>query len=171
MEYDPDKGTLNVKQPDGDVFNTYQLSTGTYNQLYFSTRLSLAYKILGGEKGFLLLDDPFLAADSIRLANQLDMLVDQVRDGWQIVYFTVKDGVFNYLRTEYEDEEFDYNETLGPVILLAFVLGVIDVLRFLAGKLTRKDPSVNRPVGAARPRGHPEAINMERPEHPPETLD
>ena len=110
VEYNPERGTLLVKTPEGVALEAWQLSTGTYDQLYFATRLSLAHQILGGKKGFLLLDDPFLAADSTRLANQLDMLVDQVKDGWQIFYFSVKDEVVDYLRSEHSGEEFDYIE-------------------------------------------------------------
>jgi uncharacterized protein YhaN len=115
VEYDPEIGTLIVNQPEGERLEAWQLSTGTFDQLYFATRLSLAHQILGGEEGFLLLDDPFLAADSARLANQLDMLVDQVEDGWQIIYFSVKDEVVDYLQAEHKDEFVDYIE-LKPIV-------------------------------------------------------
>lgn len=106
VEYDPSERALFVKRPNGDSFQAYQLSSGAYDQLYFATRLSLANQILGGEKGFLLLDDPFLAADSTRLAKQLDMLVNRARDGWQIIYFSVKNEVREYLKDMENEIEF-----------------------------------------------------------------
>ena len=93
VEYDPAAGELHVIRPSGKTLRADQLSTGTFDQLYFATRLSLAHQLFGGEPGFLLLDDPFLASDRVRLANQLEMLVELSRKGWQILYFSVKDEV------------------------------------------------------------------------------
>ena len=91
--YDPGEGELRVVRPSGETLRADQLSTGTFDQLYFATRLALAHQLFGGEPGFLLLDDPFLASDQVRLANQLDMLVQLARQGWQILYFSVKEEV------------------------------------------------------------------------------
>jgi ABC-type oligopeptide transport system ATPase subunit len=60
--------------------------------------LSLAHRLLEGEPGFLFLDDPFLASDSSRLANQLNALKNLVQEqGWQILYFSVKEEVLRHL--------------------------------------------------------------------------
>lgn len=93
VAYDPGAGELRVIRPSGETLRADQLSTGTFDQLYFATRLALAHRLFGDEPGFLLLDDPFLASDRIRLANQLEMLAGLSRQGWQILYFSVKDEV------------------------------------------------------------------------------
>lgn len=98
VEYDPDAGELWVSRPSGETFRADQLSTGAFDQLYFATRLSLAYQLFGGEPGFLLLDDPFLASDRVRLNHQLEMLVEQARKGWQILYFSAKHEIAQGLR-------------------------------------------------------------------------
>jgi uncharacterized protein YhaN len=82
-----------VVRPSGETLRADQLSTGTFDQLYFATRLALAHRLFGDEPGFLLLDDPFLASDRIRLSNQLEMLAGLSRQGWQILFFSVKDEV------------------------------------------------------------------------------
>ena len=59
--------------------------------------MSLAKRLLGDEHGFLILDDPFLASDSQRLGEQLQILRDLVSHGWQIIYLTVKDEIRRHL--------------------------------------------------------------------------
>ena len=97
VEYDPDDGELKVIRGNGEALRAYSLSSGAYDQLYLATRLSLASQILGGEPGFLLLDDPFLTSDSKRLARQLEILKQLAGEGWQIVYFSVKEEVRDQL--------------------------------------------------------------------------
>lgn len=93
VDYDPESGELRVVRPSEEILSAYKLSTGTYDQLYLATRLSLAERLLGGEPGFLLLDDPFLTSDSSRLERQLGILLELAEEGWQIVYFSVKEEV------------------------------------------------------------------------------
>lgn len=93
VDYDPESGELIVIRPNEEALRAYALSSGTYDQLYMATRLSLAARLLGGEPGFFLLDDPFLTSDSKRLSLQLEILQDLAAEGWQIVYFSVKEEV------------------------------------------------------------------------------
>ncbi|MCX7704223.1 MAG: hypothetical protein N2234_09055 [Planctomycetota bacterium] len=81
--------TIYVERPSGAVIPSDMLSSGTRVQLYFALRLALLHKLLKGKKIFLLLDDPFLSADSRRLSLLLDSLLKLSKSGWQILYFTV----------------------------------------------------------------------------------
>jgi len=72
---------------------TRKLSAGAYDQLYFSVRLALGEKLLNKNKGFFILDDPFVKADPVRLKNQLEMLKKISRLGWQVIYFSAKGEV------------------------------------------------------------------------------
>ena len=98
VAYDVDERELSVLRSDGETLRAYQLSSGTYDQLYLATRLSLARHILGDGRGFFLFDDPFLTSDTKRLAKQLDLLLKLSREGWQIVYFSVKEEVRRALK-------------------------------------------------------------------------
>jgi len=93
--------------------NTYvkaeDLSGGAYDQLYFSIRLALAEKILGGEKGFFILDDPFIKSDPDRLERQIEMLKKISESGWQIIYFSAKKEIKDALK-QYCEERKGYFE-------------------------------------------------------------
>lgn len=102
VDYDPDAETLAVTTGDGATLAPRQLSRGTRDQLYFAARLSLARQLLGGESGFLLLDDPFLAADRTRLRNGFETLQGLTEDGWQIVYLTAKPEVHETMAAEFD---------------------------------------------------------------------
>ena len=93
VQYNAENNRIQVVQKDGSVFTPEQLSGGTFDQLYFAIRVALAEKVMGGEKGFLLLDDPFIKADSQRLGVLLEVLFSLVRRGWQILYFSAKDEI------------------------------------------------------------------------------
>ncbi len=101
VDYDPDSESLEVQATDGQAFTPDQLSRGTRDQLYFAARLSLAKQLLGGDAGFLLLDDPFLAADNTRLRNGFETLHDLADDGWQIMYLTAKQEVQDTMADEF----------------------------------------------------------------------
>lgn len=107
VEYDPESGELQAIRPNEEVLAAYKLSSGTYDQLYLATRLSLAERLLGGEPGFLLLDDPFLTSDENRLDRQLDILLHFAEQGWQITYLTVKDEVPNTLGSAIDEGAVD----------------------------------------------------------------
>jgi exonuclease SbcC len=113
VDYDPSSESLEVQTTDGQAFTPNQLSRGTRDQLYFAARLSLAKQLLGGDTGFLLLDDPFLAADSTRLRNGFETLHELSNDGWQIMYLTAKQEVQDRMADEFgcdvhEVEPLDY---------------------------------------------------------------
>lgn len=101
VAYDPDAHELEVERRDGRTFSPELLSQGTTDQLYFSTRVSLAQQLLGNEPGFLLLDDPFLAADHERLHEGFRTLQALAADGWQILYFTAKREVSETMVEEF----------------------------------------------------------------------
>jgi len=61
--------------------------------LYFSIRLALGEKLLGGEKGFFILDDPFVKASRNRLKVLIKMLKDISKSGWQIIYISAKEEI------------------------------------------------------------------------------
>ncbi len=107
IEYEPSDGELYVLRSSGDRLRAYQLSTGTYDQLYLSTRLSLAQQILQDQRGFLLLDDPFLTSDSKRLPRQLEILEKLSEVGWQVIYFSVKDEIKSFLKNSIKNGRID----------------------------------------------------------------
>ena len=83
---------------DGTVLNAANLSGGAYDQLYFAIRLALGEKLLAGEKGFFILDDPFIKADPVRLKTLLNMLLEICAAGWQILYFSSKGEIKEALK-------------------------------------------------------------------------
>lgn len=85
-----------VVNRDGLELAASTLSQGTYDQLYLALRLSLAEDLIGDQAGFFLLDDAYLCADSSRLERMFELLIELVEKGWQIVYFTMDDRIFNY---------------------------------------------------------------------------
>ena len=101
VAYDPEAHDLVVERQDGREFRPKVLSQGTKDQLYFATRISLAQQLLGSTPGFLLLDDPFLAADPERLDQGFQTLQELAADGWQILYLTAKQEVSETMVEEY----------------------------------------------------------------------
>lgn len=101
VAYDADTHEIVVERRDERTFTPNELSQGTTDQLYFATRVSLAQQLLGNEPGFLLLDDPFLAADPDRLRQGFEMLRELANDGWQILYLTAKQEVSETMVNEY----------------------------------------------------------------------
>lgn len=91
---------LQVVSREGTFSSAASLSGGTYDQLYFSVRLALAKKLLAGETGFFILDDPFIKADAARLKMMLKMLLEVASAGWQIFYFSAKEEVKEALKNE-----------------------------------------------------------------------
>lgn len=95
VEYDAETGRLAVTTAEGGTLDVRSLSQGTQDQLYFAARLGLARQLLAADPGFLLLDDPFLAADPDRLRNGFETLDRLAADGWQVVYCTAKPEVYD----------------------------------------------------------------------------
>jgi len=81
---------LAVELKSGEEKPLEWLSSGTKAQLYLAIRFALAEKSLPGQKGFLLLDEPFLGCDEQRVSNLVDALFSFARDkGWQLIFFTL----------------------------------------------------------------------------------
>jgi|GEM_PF-668268 len=93
-----DNTGIQVQRRDGKLMSPNVLSGGAFDQLYLTIRISLAEKLLDEEKGFFILDDPFLKSDTERLRRQMELLLDLSQQGWQILYFTAKDEVKNTLQ-------------------------------------------------------------------------
>jgi DNA repair exonuclease SbcCD ATPase subunit len=100
VEFEEKEEKIIVVRKDEKVLYPWQLSSGTYDQLYFSIRLSLGEELFGGEKGFFILDDPFVKASRNRLKILMNMLKDISESGWQIIYFSAKDEVRKILRKD-----------------------------------------------------------------------
>lgn len=102
VTYDPEAETLVVERDDGTRLPARALSRGATDQLYLAARIGLADRLLHGEPGFLLLDDPLLPADPERLAAGFDSLRSLAAEGWQIVYFTAKPDVGEVLVEQHD---------------------------------------------------------------------
>ena len=108
-EVDFENGKIKVMKNNKTFLDVDKLSGGAYDQLYFSIRLALAERILKGEKGFFILDDPFIKSDPDRLERQLEMLKKIAESGWQIIYFSAKKEIKELLE-EYCKERNGYFE-------------------------------------------------------------
>jgi len=98
VRYDSVQGQIQVRMSmDGKWLPADKLSGGAYDQLYFAVRLSLAERLLGREKGFFILDDPFIKSDPERLRKQIKMLLKFAREGWQIIYFSAKGEIHDMI--------------------------------------------------------------------------
>jgi len=93
VKFRSEDGTVEVVRADGRTMEAHRLSAGAYDQLYLSIRLALGEQLLKEGKGFFIMDDPFLRADSERLARQMETLRKITGFGWQILYFSAKEEV------------------------------------------------------------------------------
>lgn len=110
VEFLSDEKKIKVHLKDGDILDAEKLSGGAYDQLYLSIRLALGEKLLKGEKGFFIMDDPFIKSDIERLKRQLVILKRIAKLGWQIIYFTAKDEVKDILKRDIESRKVNYTE-------------------------------------------------------------
>jgi DNA repair exonuclease SbcCD ATPase subunit len=74
----------------GDWAKPEELSGGVIDEFYLAFRLALARLIFGDRKPPLILDDPFVNFDSVRLANTLNFFKTLASD-YQIIIFTLGD--------------------------------------------------------------------------------
>jgi hypothetical protein len=98
--FDQDENQIKVETKDQQILKPEQLSAGAYDQLYFSIRLGLGQKLLNDQTGFFIMDDPFLKADENRLHQQLNMLIELAENGWQVIYFSAKKEVLDYVASK-----------------------------------------------------------------------
>lgn len=103
VTYDQQTGNVEVIQSDGLRLSADKLSGGAYDQLYFSIRLALGEELLKGEKGFFILDDPFIKSDEHRLRDQIQMLRRIVDYGWQVLFFSAKSEIYHELENDITD--------------------------------------------------------------------
>jgi DNA repair exonuclease SbcCD ATPase subunit len=101
VTFDQPTGNIMVNLRSEEIFLPAEsLSSGAYDQLYFAIRLGLGQKLLDNQAGFFILDDPFIKSDQKRLRQQLDMLLNFSKNGWQIIYFSAKNEVRDYLENK-----------------------------------------------------------------------
>jgi DNA repair exonuclease SbcCD ATPase subunit len=74
----------------GDWAKPEELSGGVIDEFYLAFRLALVKLIFGDKKPPLLLDDPFVNFDPVRLSNTLSFLKTLASD-YQIIIFTLSD--------------------------------------------------------------------------------
>jgi len=83
--YSDEKGDWAKPEP-----KSGELSGGVIDEFYLAFRLALAELIFGDKKPPLILDDPFVNFDSVRLANTLNLFKTLASD-YQIIIFTLSD--------------------------------------------------------------------------------
>jgi DNA repair exonuclease SbcCD ATPase subunit len=108
--FDEETKKIKVKLKEGTLLEPEKLSGGAYDQLYFSIRLALGKKLLKENKGFFILDDPFIKSDPYRLRKQIEMLKKISKLGWQIIYFSAKGEVKEILDEEIKKGTIKYIE-------------------------------------------------------------
>jgi exonuclease SbcC len=96
---------IEVVSSDGRTLSVEKLSAGTFDQLYLAVRISLGESLLGKAGGFFIMDDPFIRSDSTRLKAQISTLKKIAALGWQILYFSAKREVEEYLKRDIEKQE------------------------------------------------------------------
>lgn len=116
VDFDKDINSIVTTLKDGTKLTVEKLSGGAYDQLYLSIRLALGEKLLSGEKGFFILDDPFIKASPDRLKTQLNTLKHISKQGWQIIYLSAKGEVKEALYKDIENKSIKYIP-LGKTIL------------------------------------------------------
>jgi DNA repair protein SbcC/Rad50 len=103
VTFNQETGGIEVERLDGKKLGAEKLSGGAHDQLYFSIRLALGEKLLKGNKGFFVLDDPFVKADPDRLERQIATLKNIIKYGWQIIYFSAKGEIHDALKEDIEN--------------------------------------------------------------------
>ena len=72
----------------GEEIPASLLSSGTQDQLFLAFRIPFLKKLLGAPS-CLILDDAFLTSDYERKRNLVSSMRGLVREGWQLLYFTM----------------------------------------------------------------------------------
>jgi peptidoglycan hydrolase CwlO-like protein len=113
VTYSQETEGIEVKPMDGEILGAEKLSGGAYDQLYFSIRLALGEKLLKGNKGFFIMDDPFVKADPDRLKRQIETLKNITKLGWQVLYFSAKGEIHDALKMDIENGTVNYIKCQG----------------------------------------------------------
>jgi uncharacterized protein YhaN len=129
VHYDPGSNSIYLLDAENDRVAVESLSGGAYDQLFLTIRVAIASRLLADENGFLILDDPFVKADSERLPRLLDVLRRLSDGGWQILYFSAKDEVLQALSADIRE---------GRVRKVT--------LEAAAGNPTKEDPAASEPA-------------------------
>ena len=69
------------------------LSTGAQEQILLALRIGIAKKITNKENLFIILDDAFQYSDWHRRTKLIEQAVNIVKEGWQLIYFTMDDHI------------------------------------------------------------------------------
>jgi len=94
VNYDSSTGKILVKRAhEKRSQRASELSRSEWAQLYTAIRVAIGEKLLKGEKGFFIVEEPFIHSDSERLLKEFDMLKNLSERGWQTIYFTAKDEI------------------------------------------------------------------------------
>ena len=99
---------LKVKRNNGEIIDVEKLSGGAYDQLYLAVRLALGEKLLNSEKGFFIMDDPFIKSDIERIERQMNALKKICNIGWQILYFSCKNEIKDILSNDIKNGNINY---------------------------------------------------------------
>ncbi len=76
-----------------ESYDLREMSTGAREQVLLALRLGLAAALCGREPLFLLLDDAFQHSDWQRRDGLVEQAVAAVREGWQVICFTMDDDI------------------------------------------------------------------------------
>ena len=107
---------IEVIRNDNRRLDAERLSSGTYDQLYLAIRIALGEKILKQDKGFFILDDPFIRSDTERLDKQIDTLKKMSSWGWQILYFSAKEEIRQRLEKDIQKDKIAFFELPGTLV-------------------------------------------------------
>jgi uncharacterized protein YhaN len=88
----PEKDLVLVSDDD-DLYPLSRLSTGVREQIFLALRMGFASRAMGGETGFLILDDAFQHSDWSRREKLVSQILSLVQSGWQVFYFTMDDHI------------------------------------------------------------------------------
>jgi len=80
-------------------FPLRNLSTGSNEQILLALRMGIAEKLSQSSSLFIILDDAFQSSDWDRRDKLVSNVVDMVKSGWQIIYFTMDDDIRDRFKT------------------------------------------------------------------------
>ncbi|HCR04019.1 MAG TPA: hypothetical protein DIU18_02385 [Gemmatimonadetes bacterium] len=89
---DEQKGLVLTSDSDED-YPLDSMSTGAREQVFLALRMGFASIAMGGQTGFLILDDAFQHSDWNRRENLVKRTLSFVQSGWQVFYFTMDDHI------------------------------------------------------------------------------